>query len=554
MRISSFKVRGYRTIRDEVEFPLRDRLTIVGPNNCGKTNSLKAVHQFFSGYENSLGYLFERDICQGQKSIKTNIQMVVSEINAVDDAEIYQNVEKVREQLGISTGDASEITFYLTFSNNSNPSYRVFPTAKRPKGGDAATYSRAEKALFQSIFNKISVHYIPSEKSIPQLYETLVEPYLKVAIHNALESHLNSARQALSEISDSIGQRLGSIGLNGFSLKFELPDDAQEVLGSVRFSVEDPTSTPIFSKGMGIQSISLLSALCWISEKEAASGKHVLWLIEEPESYLHPELLRQSDQLIGKLTETSQVILTTHSLGFVPAEPSRVLGLELDKGWTKGKRFDTYNEATSHIRNSLGVRFSDFYNLSSMNIFVEGKTDRGYLDHVIDIFREEFPEDPDLQHVLSKNTTIHDFDGVKGLEGFLRATYSFISNEVASVALLDGDDAGDRCRRSLVAYFGNKGIQYRANQEYVVVRDRFSIEALIGEELLREVYADHQSWFVDFSEDAEGNLLPFEVHDNRKTNLLNWFVNRASKDDVGIWCKPWLVLLKAINAALETQQ
>lgn len=97
-----------------------------------------------------------------------------------------------------------------------------------------------------------------------------------------------------------------------------------------------------------------------------------LWLIEEPESYLHPELSKACQQLLGSLAQDSLVILTTHSLAFVPHDVERVQGVDLDEdGATIISSFDSHAEATRRIRESLGVQFADYYNLAQTNIFVE---------------------------------------------------------------------------------------------------------------------------------------------------------------------------------------
>ncbi|WP_416153112.1 AAA family ATPase [Thalassobaculum sp. OXR-137] len=50
MKISNISVRGYRTIKEELNFDLDQAITLVGPNNSGKTNTLKAIHYFSTGY------------------------------------------------------------------------------------------------------------------------------------------------------------------------------------------------------------------------------------------------------------------------------------------------------------------------------------------------------------------------------------------------------------------------------------------------------------------------------------------------------------------------
>jgi predicted ATP-dependent endonuclease of OLD family len=111
---------------------------------------------------------------------------------------------------------------------------------------------------------------------------------------------------------------------------------------------------------MGIQATALMASLLWVTEEEISRGKKVIWLLEEPESYLHPELAVNYDKILNKLREKSLVVTTTHSLIFVPQNPEMIVGTELVEGRTNVNTFKTYIDATKSLKKSLGVRFSDY--------------------------------------------------------------------------------------------------------------------------------------------------------------------------------------------------
>ena len=553
MKISSVSVRGYRTIKDELSFDIESMVTLVGPNNAGKTNTLKAVQLFFTGYDNKLRYKFEKNMCKGEKSLRTNIQITFGGIDAESDGELADSVKQIRESLDISTGSESEITLYLTFSPNSNPVYRVFPNAKRPTGSEGVAYSRAEKRLFEYILGKLSIHYIPSEKSVGDLYEGLVMPYLFKRMHKELSPHLPKLDVALKSASDEINAVLKNGGLGAFQASFELPTEPEDFFRNVEFNLRDVNTTSVFQKGMGVQSAVLLSSFCWIARQEKVDGKLSLWLLEEPESYLHPELATQCLSLLKALSDHAQVVVTTHSLSFVPQNPEQVLGVNLEHGWTKASRFKTYHDATRQIRNSLGVRFSDYYNLSKFNMLVEGQTDRKYLNFVLDVLRQNNAEAEKYPTLMSAGLSVHDYGGVKGLEGFLRATFEFIRAERASVSLLDGDDAGDKTRKDLQQFFGRKEISFQPNIDFIIVRDRFAIEGLLPDEWIKEVSKSHPGWLEGFAEDAMGTILPFKVKDHGKEQYFNWFKSKAQSADIGEWIGRWRPIIDACENSLREQ-
>lgn len=552
MKIISARIRNYRTIQEEVLIELGSGLTLVGPNNAGKTNILKAIRLFFTGFDNSLLYKRENDLSFGQGQQKTSIALTFK-IEDSDSEDISSILKQITEILSVTSSPNGEFTIYLTFSSSSNPGYRIFPNSKRPVGGtEKNQYSRLERSFVDLIFNKFAVHYIPSDKSTEQLYSDLVLPFLLRKAYHALTPHLQLIGKAMNDAAESLNLSLSNAGLSNVESTFTFPDDPRRFFKDIDFFLSDPNKTSVFNKGMGIQSAALLAAFNWITSEEVADGKDVLWLLEEPESYLHPELALQCDRLITDLRSASQVVCTTHSLGFVPQNPTQVLGVMRVDGWTKTQSFKTYHEATDRIRRSLGVRFSDFYNLNHFNVLVEGETDREYLSLFCGLLIKHGLS-PVFPILTSGLVSFLDQGGVSGLQGFVRATYQFIREEKPCVVMLDGDNAGDKCRRELQSFLGNKGVQFQANRNFIIVRDRFAVEGLFPDEWILQIESQHPNWFENFSTDALGALLPFSVRDENKRQFFNSVRNKAESEIDLEWANRWMILLAALESALRTE-
>lgn len=73
MRLIDVRIRNVRSIADEQVIPIGKSATIVGPNNSGKTNVLRAVQMLFTGHENRLAYTRERDLFEGAGRERTTI-------------------------------------------------------------------------------------------------------------------------------------------------------------------------------------------------------------------------------------------------------------------------------------------------------------------------------------------------------------------------------------------------------------------------------------------------------------------------------------------------
>ena len=49
MKLIEIRIRNFRSIESEQHFSIPGQMTLVGPNNTGKTNVLKAIQVLFTG-------------------------------------------------------------------------------------------------------------------------------------------------------------------------------------------------------------------------------------------------------------------------------------------------------------------------------------------------------------------------------------------------------------------------------------------------------------------------------------------------------------------------
>jgi putative ATP-dependent endonuclease of the OLD family len=74
---------------------------------------------------------------------------------------------------------------------------------------------------------------------------------------------------------------------------------------------------PIESQGMGFQRSLIFSLLCNVAELSTSSKKLTLYLIEEPELFLHPNHQKHFRNRLVSLSKNDQVFVTSHSPYFV---------------------------------------------------------------------------------------------------------------------------------------------------------------------------------------------------------------------------------------------
>lgn len=549
MELVDIRIRNFRSVGSEQRLPLDGGLTLVGPNNSGKTNLLRAVRMLFTGLENRFGYTRSADLTFGAGRNKTSIIGTFRGDPNGDDAAFFERLDELHTLQGTDREGKTEVPLTLYFSPSDTPVYNFFPNIKRPPGNAAqAQYSRTQRQLVTDLVESFAIHYVPSAKSVEALYTDLLLPFLRRTAADALAPHLDKVREDLEKIAGELTIALGQAGLDGLTAAFTFPDrSAEKLIAGFDFMLSDPSETSIFEKGMGIQATALLASFIWITHQEREHGSSVIWLLEEPESYLHPELSEGCLGLLRRLSDQSLLLVTTHSLGFVPQDPEDVRGTVLIDGRTDVQAYRTFAEATATIRESLGIKFSDFYNLDLLNVLTEGPSDR----ELIGWFLELSVGHTGCEWPHLRRASVVDFGGVKHLSGFLRATYEFIARERVAVAVFDGDDAGVRERSALQGYFGNRQIPFAANREFVSTRDRFAIEGLFPDEWMVDLNSEHAGWFETFSVDPHGAVEPFKIKDRSKSQAAADLRRRAESEDDLEWASRWRAFAGAVDSALR---
>lgn len=551
MEIALFRVKSYRTINREITIPLRGGACLIGPNNAGKSNCLRALQLFFTGYENKYGYTRDRDLTFGAGNVQTSlICTFVADPNNDADTAILDRYWHLHDMIGVARPiGRHDIAVHLYFTTSNNPIYRLFPNTRLPQGAGGADFSRRQKALVQDILSRFVVYYVPSNKSFEDLYQSLVLGFIREEVAAEIEPRLDAIRHRLADISQALTQTLAAV--NGGALRVELRPPTgglEELLTQFEFRLLDPQDTSVFAKGAGIQSAAMLAFLLWISRRNRHQSNETLWLLEEPESYLHPSLAKGVSELVKRLSEEATVVLTTHSLAFVSRTAERNVSLTRGPDGTQGAQFVTYREVTHTLRDTLGVEFSDFFALDLYNVFVEGESDKRYLEWYLDS-RHRLGFDP-LRVIGGKACLIMDHGGVGQIGAFLKANYVHMRSERPVVSLFDGDDAGTRELRALQNYFGQKAIPFEYNQHFVIVRNGFAIEGLFPDEWIIEHHDSHPNWYDSFTVDAHGSLTAFRIKDSHKSQVFRDLTQRADADTDPAWTVRWENVVGTIDQAL----
>ena len=294
LRIKSIRIKNFRTIK-ELTFEFGQLTAIYGPNSCGKSNLLAAIQ-----------YAFRDDL--SKKVIRDNLprEMLVGQGGPKLSTWIWITFENVPANfcrtVGITTANEIEFEFRAIKSG----------TVSRRIGGIDISPS--------NFLSHFSIVFVPA---IRDILTSGLEPFMNVYIsalkkkrgEGGIKQITETVRSALADPANTVlsgqseilKQMLNDDGL-GLNTKEVVLDDLYSLLSLT--IKRDGKSIPLEQMGTGHQSAVVMGL--YRSFGEATPGK-TLYLFEEPANHLHPTSTRSIGDELKKISEDSQVILSSHS-------------------------------------------------------------------------------------------------------------------------------------------------------------------------------------------------------------------------------------------------
>lgn len=398
MKIESMSVSNYRSIGKQTTFKIGNMTTLVGPNNEGKTNLIRALVvgmnliRLRANYSNSdwsksvyspwkrynfshqslrdEGYDWEYDFPlskQKNKSGMTRIRVTFS----LNETEVDEFVQST----GIRTNGTLPIQIDLR---------RDSATLSIVKQGNSKrNYENKAQSIAKFISGKINVIYVPAVRTEEQA-RRLLNNLLSIKVrslfddpqYNKLIEEINDKRRAIIEeiestIRGSVSEYMTSVS------RVHISTDRLESFSSrvLDVSIDDGFLTPLGQKGDGIKSLFTLALMQELS-KEKSSAHSYLLIVDEPEAHLHPNAVRELQRILEIFSETQQVLVATHNPIMVNREDVSSNVLVANSTAKPVQRL-------AKIRESLGVQVSDNLSSAEIVILVEGPSDVQIISNVL---------------------------------------------------------------------------------------------------------------------------------------------------------------------------
>lgn len=187
-------------------------------------------------------------------------------------------------------------------------------------------------------------------------------------------------------------------GAHSQSIKYELSYDAKEMfkIKTIVHNEDRKSDEDIETMSAGLRSLYFLSLLeAYIQENGKVSS---IVMIEDPESYLHPQLQKSASEILYRLSKKNQVIFSTHSPNMLFNFSSR----QIKQVILDDEYYTTINEDTDidEILDDLGYTANDLMNVSFVFI-VEGKQDSNRLPMLLEKYYSEIYDDEGMLQRIS---------------------------------------------------------------------------------------------------------------------------------------------------------
>ena len=437
MKLSDFSVVNYRSITTARKIKTNNMTVLVGKNNEGKSNILRAltlamdIMKIYSKDPRSL-QIAVRPYLKNHYSWEKDYPISLQEKNPNGWSSIDLNFELDEQDiLAIRSMTGIRLSGCIPVRVSTNGAAAKIDIPKR--GTAAFADADNKKKIIEYVCFKIDFNFIPAvrtEYDALRVVDSLIEKSLETLDTNP--DYINSMNKIeelqqgiLDGISNQIIEPLQEFLPTVRNVQIHIQNERRRIAmrRNTEIIIDDRTPTPIQQKGDGIKSLTALAILNIPARVDRVS----VVAIEEPESHLHPESARQLYDTIMSLSQTHQIVLTTHSPLFVNRTNLKENIIVNDGKATPVKKI-------KEIRDVLGIHISDNLTNAEHALIVEGEDDKIALEKLLPSMSTK------IKRAIQNGTFIIDYIGGAGN---LPYKLSFYRNlQCKYHVLLDNDDAG----------------------------------------------------------------------------------------------------------------
>jgi predicted ATP-dependent endonuclease of OLD family len=395
MFIRKITIKNFRSIRKEVlELDSKNMTILIGLNDAGKSNYLKALNLFFNN-ETELGipFRFNIDFCKS----------AVVPQNKAKEVEISLVLSPPKHRFK----DNKELIWTKIWRQDG-----FHPEGEEIRTVDKKSLGNTSKSKTVSWARKLSYRYVPAVKG--SAYFSSVLKNLHAVLAETIEDELKSAGSDFilkirSHTEDIYSEITNKLNLDS---KINLPGDLSDIFQILDFDTSfQDGKVSLRQRGDGVQVRHLPIILRFIAETERKKGTYgspspdTIWGYEEPENNLEMTKAFELAKDFLEYSKDIQIFMTTHSPAFyslVKQDSTILLGKIVPQNGTS--IFSAVNPANANdIDDFMGIlpiitpyveeKNNELKNLErkishvkladNPTLYVEGSTDKKILELAI---------------------------------------------------------------------------------------------------------------------------------------------------------------------------
>lgn len=354
MYISKIILNNFKSFAGRHELKLSDGINFfVGNNNCGKTTIFRAIEFIQSGKSK------EEYITKGKESEDVSVEieftgtdiekLVNSDNSGLKKYQDYLIKEKCNKEncddetcsirILRSSKSTSVVqgkkTVNLDIKNirvyNPNSNEEGIKRYENPTGIDKTIAALFDVQFVYSDLKNEEYQDFGKTKIIGKIINDLTKDFQREDDGNGNKTLWGKFKDAhkeafgdkgLQKILEDTERKVTKIldeqyGEGEVKFDFELPEIDSFFKNGVVLVSDNGISTPVCQKGTGMQralALSLIQLYAEINNKsEDSVEKPVIFCIDEPETFLHPNAQNNLMKSFNKLSQKSQILITTHS-------------------------------------------------------------------------------------------------------------------------------------------------------------------------------------------------------------------------------------------------
>lgn len=509
--IEKIYIKNFRSIGSET-IESSDVTSIVGKNDAGKSNILRALNLFFNDEtDHKTPFDFESDFNKHAIVGKNKAKEIVIEltINLPDSYKRSAYPEsvvwrKVWRRYGMHRDGEKR-----RFSDNQDfPPYSKIP----------------------SLLDRITYNYVPAIKDRSYfsdlqgvVYDVLAS-VAEASLHDSADNFEQRIQKHVKDLTSSISDVFGS------SSALRLPRNLRQVFENLEFNSE---GMPLSRRGDGIKVRHIPMILRFVAEQKNSIRKvglspHI-WGFEEPENNVEMTAsFSLAEQFKAAARDGFQVVITTHSPVFYgmegdPEDDIDVYTLRAEKAgyrtqisdikdrWSVDEEMGLMPLVTPYVmkeRERLEERESEIKRLKENNssntptIFVEGKTDRLIIERVLQEMGLS-----DKLHVDAGNDNEYGSANAAASRGIAwQRIQQHRQDPIKAAVLLDDDMAGDEAIKEINNSIPNSvtkhvyTIKLKPNDSVIKLKKKGYNLPVVLESLYPDVFwldAQKRGWLIN---------------------------------------------------------